>query len=279
MKKAGITCADFKYGIDGYCAGSWHKEKGQYFDTDHCQQTCFHRNETLSANCCQPPPPSPPPPSPCVMCGDDMPPGLKKNFGYTCGDWRDASSPNQRAVELLMDKACSKQKWIEEDSRGRGPYCQQSCSDAGCGSTDCCPSPRFPSLPPSPPVSPPSSPVITEANFKGKFYLKQEADGQSVTSSRPDNSPDRRALVSAPPSLGDAGPVLPAGDVTRRGLQVQEEKVVLEIPTGGILILATIGEDVEEALVSTPPSLGDAAPVLPAGHVTRRGLQGQEEKV
>ena len=156
-----------------------------------------------------------------------MPPGLKKNFGYTCGDRWNASSPNQRAVKLLMDKACSKQKWIEEDSRGRGPYCQQSCFDAVCGSADCCPSPSSPPSPPSPPPSLPSTtipvprpPHFVEAILEGSFFITPKPDGVSLT------------------SVGDAGSVL-----KERRLEVQNY-VVLEPKK--ILNVSAIAEDVQE---------------------------------
>lgn len=40
--------------------------------------------------------------------------------------------------------------------------------------------------------------------------------------------------------MGDTGPVLSAGDMTRRGLQGRKKKVVLNIRAGGILNLKEI---------------------------------------
>ena len=276
MKRRRITCADWKYGIDAYCAGSKSKVKGQSFDADHCQQTCFYRDcdssgtfiHNFSAGCCRPPP-SPPPPSECVMCDDKAPKSIGKAGGETCGDWRDES---RRGVLLLLDKSCSKQKWIEGTSQ-HGPFCQQSCFDAGCGSADCCPVPSPPSSPPAPPSpprpplrSPPSSPVVatsttvpsTTAEAVGTATIKATRNGYCFTlppvnntcdvdgmrtvvqGPCPDSGSGRRlASVSAPASLCDAGPVPPA----RRGLQVQNY-VVLE--PGEILNLSAIAEDVQE---------------------------------
>eukprot|EP00964_Phaeocystis_antarctica_P012800 scaffold7022_cov63-Phaeocystis_antarctica.AAC.1 len=147
MKRKDFTCATTP-GIDGYCAGSKHKQDGRYFDADHCQQTCFDRNESLSAGCCPLPPPSSPPPSPCVMCGDKTP-YVEIAGGETCGDWRSV-----RGVELLLDKSCSKEEWITKG------YCQQSCFDAGCGYANCCPSPPPSSPLPSPPPARPLSSLL-----------------------------------------------------------------------------------------------------------------------
>ena len=269
MKKDGITCANMR-GIKSICnttttTGDKNKENGKYIGSSYCQLTCFYLDydssgtfrNGFSAGCSnEPPPPSSPPPSPCVMCGDNMPRGLKKNFGYTCGDSRDASSPNKAAVTLLLDKSCSKEIWI------RKGYCQQSCFDADCGSADCCPVPSPPALPPAPPSppatppsssptpdygktilevspSPPTSPppltgrrALSESQHPPQWLITTARNGLSFTSSL---GSTRRAAVSTLASC-DAGS---ANDVTRCGLQVQNYVV---LNPGDILDLSAIVE-------------------------------------
>ena len=257
-----MTCADYTYGIESYCAVSQlHKQDGRYFDTAHCQQTCFYRDydssgtfiHNLSAGCCRPPPPSPPPPSQCVVCGDDMPRGLKKNFGYTCGDRWDTSSPNQRVVELLMDKACSKQKWIEKDSRGRGPYCQQSCFDAGCGSADCCPPPPSPPAPPSPPSSPLASPSPPRPPLRSPSSspVAPLSTGPNVTAELADATGNLKAEKD-----GFAIQTAPVNTTC-------EVDSIKQVVQGNCL---HSGSGRRLASLSTPASLCDAGPVPPAQH-------------
>ena len=175
MKRSGIsTCADYTFGIGAYCAGSGHRDDGHWFDTAHCQQTCSIINE----NCCRPHPPPTPHASPCVPC-DDEPPrrSIQRAGGRTCGDWTSV-----RGVELLLDKSCSKERWINDK------FCQQSCSDAGCGYTNCCPVPgsSLSSPAPPPPSSPVAPPSIVEAEFADASNVRivEAANGYAVISLR-----------------------------------------------------------------------------------------------
>ena len=278
MKRASVTCADYTYGIDGYCAGSQHREDDQWFDDAHCQQTCFDRSdESHSANCCRPPPPSPPPPSPCVMCDDRAPRSIGRAGGETCGDWRSV-----RGVELLLDKACSKEKWLRVEG-----YCRQSCSDAGCGYTNCCPPPPSPS-PPSSPSSPAPPPSIAAAEFADAENVRIVGAQNGLTINSPRNttcivdgiktvvegacssSGRRLAPVSTLASLCDTAPVLPAGSVTRRGLMQVRDYVVLE--PGDILNLSAIPEDVQEVRLvggGEKPFETEGSWELPAGRTLR----------
>ena len=249
MKRAGIvTCADYVYGIKGYCAGFQLQEDERWFDNAHCQQTC----SVINDNCCRPPPPPlPPASSPCVPCDDKITGAMRRN-GQTCGDWR-----SNRMVELLMDKSCSKEKWIKKQ------YCQQSCADAGCGYADCCPPLPF-SPSPSPPASPPAPPPSTaaaELPDAPNVRIVGAANGFAIISPRINSTcivdgikmiiegacpsfgrrlASESTLASTLASLGDTGPVLSAGDMTRRGLQGRKKKVVLNIRAGGILNLKEI---------------------------------------
>ena len=253
MKRAGITrCADYRYGIVAYCADdSQHREDGQWFDRAHCQQTCSEIND----NCCRPPSPPSPTPSPCVACDDIAPRSVGNAGGEKCGDWRSV-----RGVELLLDKACSKEKWLRVEG-----YCRQSCSDAGCGYADCCPSPPSAPSPPSPPSSSAPPPSIAAAELADAPNVKfvGTLNGYAVISPRTNTtcivdgvktvvegacsySGRRLASVSTLALLGDTGAVLPAGSVTRRGLQALEKKVVLEIRPGETLKLSAIAADVQE---------------------------------
>jgi hypothetical protein len=234
MKRAGIaTCIDYAElrGVNGYCAGSGHRVDAQWFDAAHCQQTCA----VINNNCCRPPSPSPSAPSPCVACGDKAPNFLRRQGGK-CSDWR-----SERAVELRLDKFCSKEKWIGDK------ICEQSCSDAGCGYTNCCPSPHSPPRPvPSPPSSPAPPPPIEALEFADADTVKivGENNGHAILSPRQKNTTcivdgiktvvrgacpsSRRLAVSTLASLGDM----------RRGLEVRqlEEEGVYQHPeTGGFL--------------------------------------------
>ena len=250
MIRKSITCPTM-LGIKGYCAGSQHKENGRWFDTAHCQQTCAVIND----NCCRPPPPPSPPPSSCVACDDKAPKSIENAGGEKCGDWRSV-----RGVELLLDKACSKEKWLRVEG-----YCRQSCSDAGCGYADCCPSPPSAPSPPSPPSSSAPPPSIAAAELADAPNVKfvGTLNGYAVISPRTNTtcivdgvktvvegacsySGRRLASVSTLALLGDTGAVLPAGSVTRRGLQALEKKVVLEIRPGETLKLSAIAADVQE---------------------------------
>ena len=233
MKRAGIaTCVDYGKGIAGYCAGSDHSVDGRWFNAAaHCQQTCA----VIKHNCCRPPSsPSPPAPSPpCVPCGDKAPIFLRKRG--KCSDWR-----SDREVELRLDKFCSKEKWIGEK------ICEQSCSDAGCGYTNCCPPPSSPPPPVPPPHSAPeTTPPTDEVELSNGEFVGED-DGFAIITPRKKNetctvkgiktvcSSSRRLAVSTLASLG--------GD-TRRGLEVRqldEEGVYRPPEKGGFLNLTDI---------------------------------------
>ena len=243
MKRSGIsTCADYTIGIGAYCAGSGHRDDGQWFDTAHCQQTC----SMINHNCCRPHPPPTPPASPCVPC-DDMAPrrSIQRAGGRTCGDWTSV-----RGVELLLDRFCSKERWIN------GRFCQQSCFDAGCGYTNCCPVPgsSLSSPAPPPPSSPVAPPSIVEAEFADASNVRivEAANGYAVTSLRNTTCivdgiktviqgaciPSRRRLASVSTLASPAPPAFaPAPAATY---------VLLNASAGEILNLSAIPENVTE---------------------------------
>ena len=236
MKRKGIaTCVD-AIGMKGYCAGGGHQEDGRWFDDAHCQQTC----SVFNHNCCRPPSPSPPAPSPpCAPCGDKAPRAIRRHGGK-CGDWR-----SDRAVELQLDKYCSKEKWIKDK------ICEQSCSDASCGYTNCCLSPPSPPRPvPSPPSSPAPPPSIAAVEFADADSVKivGAKNGHAIISPRFNStcivdgiktvvkgdcvSSSRRLAVS---TLGDIGDTRRA-----KARQLKDEEVHVHTETGGFLNLTKI---------------------------------------
>ena len=278
MKRDGIsTCAEFTLGLKGYCDGLGHQEEERWFDNAHCKQTCFLMSND---HCCRPPPPPSPSPSPCVVCGDTPLKSVRRHRTADgerseCADWQAV-----REVKLLLDKVCSIEKWITDK------ICEQSCFDSGCGYTNCCPLPGSspPPSPPSPPSAPVPPPPINAELADGTIVRTQNGvavltprnttctvNGVKTVVTGPCPSSGRRlasVTTSTLASLCDTGPVLPAGNVARRGLTVLDY-VVLE--QGEILNLSAIPENVQEVRLvgGEKPFETEGSWELPAGRTLR----------
>ena len=150
---------------------------------------------------------------------------------------------------MHLEKFCSRERFITYN------ICAQSCSDIGCDYANCCPPSPPLQLPaptsPSPPAAPPPIPASEFADAD-QVEIAGAANGYAV--SLPQNytctvegiktvcsgSSGRRLSV---PTRASLCPVLPAGNATRRSLQVQEY-VVLE--PGETLNLSAIPVGVNE---------------------------------